>query len=99
LGVFVSPVLAGAYVVADRRAGDGRRAAAGAWVNTAFNAGSTAGAALAGVGAGVLSPGACFALAALPVLAGAAGAVRSGTRARARAARAGAARARAAQAG
>ncbi|WP_218009957.1 MFS transporter [Actinomadura kijaniata] len=47
-GLFVSPLLTTAYLIADESAGPGSRTRAGAWVNTAFNAGSSAGTAGAG---------------------------------------------------
>ncbi|WP_035795144.1 MFS transporter [Kitasatospora mediocidica] len=68
-GLFVSPALATAYLVADECAAPEHRTRAGAWVNTAFNAGSTAGTAAAGLATGALPPIACFALAAVPLLA------------------------------
>ncbi|MGC9540789.1 MFS transporter [Streptomyces sp. UG1] len=56
-GVFVSPLITTAYLIADETAAPEARVRAGAWVNTAVNAGSTAGAALAGVLVGGLSVG------------------------------------------
>ncbi|PYC76685.1 MFS transporter [Streptomyces tateyamensis] len=73
LGVFVSPVLATAYLLADQRAPRWRRTAAGSWVNTAFNAGSALGTALAAPLASRAPLPLCFAAAALPLLAAAAG--------------------------
>ncbi|MDH6137607.1 putative MFS family arabinose efflux permease [Kitasatospora sp. MAA4] len=68
-GLFVSPALATAYLVADECAAPEQRTRAGAWLNTAFNAGSTAGTAAAGLATGALPPAVCFALAAVPLLA------------------------------
>ncbi|MEV6166529.1 MFS transporter [Streptomyces sp. NPDC052052] len=67
-GVFVAPALTTAYLVADESVGEGVRTRAGAWVNTAVNAGSTVGTALVGVLVEVLSPAVCFAVAAIPAL-------------------------------
>ena len=53
-GLFVSPALATAYLVADECAAPEQRTRAGAWLNTAFNAGSTAGTAAAGLATGAL---------------------------------------------
>ncbi|KUO04746.1 MFS transporter [Streptomyces caeruleatus] len=61
-GVFVSPLITTAYLIADETAAPEARVQAGAWVNTAVNAGSTAGAAAAGVLVGRLSVGVCFAV-------------------------------------
>ncbi|WP_327697751.1 MFS transporter [Streptomyces sp. NBC_00459] len=67
-GVFVSPALTTAYLIADEAVTPEVRVRAGAWVNTATNAGSTIGAAGAGVLAGHLPVGACFALTGVTVL-------------------------------
>ncbi|GHG31168.1 MFS transporter [Streptomyces filamentosus] len=73
-GLFVAPVLTTAYLLADESVAAERRTRAGAWVNTAFNAGSTAATAGAGLLVGRLPLPLCFVLAALaPVLAGLAG--------------------------
>lgn len=70
-GLFVAPVLTTAYLLADESVAAERRTRAGAWVNTAFNAGSTAATAGAGLLVGRLPLALCFVLAALaPVLAG-----------------------------
>ncbi|MGW6910330.1 MFS transporter [Streptomyces sp. NPDC054940] len=61
-GVFVSPLITTAYLIADETAAPEARVQAGAWVNTAVNAGSTAGAAAAGVLVGRLPAGVCFAV-------------------------------------
>ncbi|MFD5769049.1 MFS transporter [Streptomyces sp. NPDC127049] len=62
-GFFVAPALTTAYLLADEVAPPGRRTQAGAWVNTAVNAGISGGTAAAGVLAARLPLGACFALA------------------------------------
>ncbi|NKI44627.1 MFS transporter [Streptomyces sp. LD120] len=67
-GVSVAPALTTAYLLADATAPPERRTRAGAWVNTAFNAGAAAGTAAAGLVLGSLPVAACFALAALPLL-------------------------------
>jgi MFS family permease len=70
-GLFVSPALATAYLIADESAAPGTRTRAGAWVNTAVNGGSSGGTAAAGLLLGRLPLAACFAVTALPVLAAA----------------------------
>ncbi|WP_405859193.1 MFS transporter [Streptomyces sp. NBC_00090] len=67
-GLFLAPALTSAYLLADESAGPGRRTQAGAWVNTAFNAGATGATAAAGLLVGTLPPAVCFALAALPAV-------------------------------
>ncbi|WP_263166961.1 MFS transporter [Streptomyces sp. SCSIO ZS0520] len=67
-GVSVAPALTTAYLLADATAPPERRTRAGAWVNTAFNAGAASGTAAAGLLLGSLPVAACFALAALPLL-------------------------------
>jgi MFS family permease len=67
-GLFISPALATAYLVADESAADGARTRAGAWVNTAVNGGSSGGTAASGLLLGRLPLAACFAVTALPVL-------------------------------
>ncbi|WP_200303871.1 MFS transporter [Streptomyces adelaidensis] len=62
-GLFVAPALTTAYLVADDTAPPGARTQAGAWVNTAVNAGSSAGAATAGLLVAHVSPGLGFACA------------------------------------
>ncbi|MFD9395079.1 MFS transporter [Streptomyces sp. NPDC060000] len=59
-GFFVSPAITTAYLIADEAAAPEARVRAGAWVNTAVNAGSTAGTAVAGALAGWLPVGLCF---------------------------------------
>ena len=70
----MSPLLACAYLVADEVATDQTRTAAGMWVNNAFNAGSSGGYAAMGPTLSLLPLGWCFALAAAPILLGAAAA-------------------------
>ncbi|MFE4829655.1 MFS transporter [Streptomyces sp. NPDC056672] len=67
-GLFVAPALTTAYLIADETAAPGARTQAGAWVNTAVNAGMSGGTAAVGVLVGRLPLALCFALAALPVL-------------------------------
>ncbi|MFJ9679138.1 MFS transporter [Streptomyces sp. NPDC101194] len=67
-GMFVAPALTTAYLVADESVGEAGRTQAGAWVNTAVNAGSSAGTAVVGLLVDRLSPAACFAITALPTL-------------------------------
>ncbi|WP_049558971.1 MFS transporter [Nonomuraea sp. SBT364] len=68
IGLFVAPALTTAYLLADELAGPESRTQAGAWVNTAFNAGSSLGTAGAGLVVEGLSLGWCFALAGAPML-------------------------------
>jgi MFS family permease len=75
-GLFVSPMLTCAYLVADELADDRTRTSAGMWVNNSFNAGSSGGYAAMGVALARLPVAWCFALAASPVLL-AAGAARA----------------------
>lgn len=65
-GAFVAPALSTAYLLADAEAADEARTRAGTWVNSAFNAGHTAGTAATGLALGALPPGLCFAAAAVP---------------------------------
>lgn len=62
-GFFVAPALTTAYLLADEVASPGRRTQAGAWVNTAVNAGISGGTAAAGLLVARLPLGVCFALA------------------------------------
>lgn len=62
-GLFVAPALTTAYLVADESAPSGARTQAGAWVNTAVNAGISAGAATSGLLVAHFSPTLGFALA------------------------------------
>ncbi|MET9698501.1 MFS transporter [Streptomyces sp. NPDC006529] len=67
-GVFIAPALTTAYLVADESADPAHRVRAGAWVNTALNAGTAAGSAAVGLLVGRLPVAWCFALVAAPVL-------------------------------
>ena len=67
-GLFVSPALATAYLIADESAAPDARTRAGAWVNSAVNGGSSGGTAVAGLLLGRLPLAACFGVAALPVV-------------------------------
>jgi MFS family permease len=62
-GVFIAPALTTAYLLADETAGEGARTRAGAWVNTAVNAGGSSGALVTGLLIGRLPLAVCFALA------------------------------------
>ncbi|GAX51408.1 MFS transporter [Streptomyces olivochromogenes] len=61
-GFFVAPALTTSYLIADEAAPPGRRTQAGAWVNTAVNAGSAGGTAGVGLLVGHLPLSLCFAL-------------------------------------
>ncbi|MFF3451591.1 MFS transporter [Streptomyces sp. NPDC002667] len=76
-GFFVAPALTTAYLTADAEAPPGFRTQAGAWVNTAVNAGSSVGAAGAGLLVGRLPLGPCFAVSGAAALAAALVCVRS----------------------
>ncbi|MGW0485521.1 MFS transporter [Nonomuraea sp. NPDC003214] len=67
-GLFVAPALTTAYLLADELAGPRNRTQAGAWVNTAFNAGNSLGTAGAGLVVERLPLEWCFALAGAPLL-------------------------------
>ncbi|MFF3954956.1 MFS transporter [Streptomyces sp. NPDC001890] len=67
-GLFVAPALTTAYLIADESVGAGSRTQAGAWVNTAVNAGSSVGAAVVGLLVDRLPAAVCFAVAAVPAL-------------------------------
>ncbi|MYY03670.1 MFS transporter [Streptomyces sp. SID4913] len=67
-GLFVAPALTTAYLIADESVDAARRTQAGAWVNTAFNAGSAGGTAAVGLLVDRLPLALCFALAAAPAL-------------------------------
>lgn len=71
-GLFVAPALSTAYLIADESAAAGARTQAGAWVNTAINAGSASGTAAVGLVIGRLPLALCFVLAVTPALAAAA---------------------------
>ncbi|WP_037680623.1 MFS transporter [Streptomyces griseus] len=76
-GAFVAPALTTAYLIADETAPPGARTRAGAWINTAVNAGSSCGAISAGLLLTHAPLGACFAAAGATALISAAGAVRA----------------------
>ncbi|MFE9861016.1 MFS transporter [Streptomyces sp. NPDC005780] len=82
-GLFVAPALTTAYLIADESVDADRRTQAGAWVNTAFNAGSSGGTAAVGLLVDRLPLALCFALAAAPAL-GSLVWIRPGSRAPAR---------------
>ena len=63
-GFFVAPALTTSYLVADAAVPPGLRTQAGAWVNTAVNAGGSGGAAGIGLLVGRLPVGWCFAVSA-----------------------------------
>lgn len=65
-GLFVAPGITTAYLIADESAAPGTRTKAGAWVNTALNAGSAAATAGTGLLIGRVPLPLGFALAALP---------------------------------
>ncbi|MEU8517771.1 MFS transporter [Kitasatospora sp. NPDC048722] len=67
-GLFVAPAVTTAYLIADECARPGAHTKAGAWVNTALNAGSSSATAGAGLLVGRLPLPMCFALAAAPVV-------------------------------
>lgn len=67
-GLFVAPALTTAYLIADESADAARRTRAGAWVNTAFNAGSSGGTAAVGLLVDRLPLALCCAVAAAPAL-------------------------------
>jgi MFS family permease len=67
-GLFVSPVRATGYLMAEEVAVPGARTEAGAWVNTANNVGESAGTAGIGLVVGRLPLAVCFAIAAAAVL-------------------------------
>ncbi|MFJ8541170.1 MFS transporter [Streptomyces sp. NPDC093586] len=61
-GLFVAPALTTTYLIADESAAPGSRTRAGAWVNTAVNAGMSAGAAAVGLLVERLPLPICFAV-------------------------------------
>ncbi len=79
-GLFVAPGITTAYLVADASAAPGSRTRAGAWVNTALNAGTSAATAATGLLIGRVPLPLCFALAALPALLAAAALVLTDSR-------------------
>ncbi|WP_407547699.1 MFS transporter [Streptomyces sp. Pv4-95] len=74
-GLFIAPALTTAYLIVDEAAGPANRIQAGAWVNTAFNAGSSGATAATGLAVGHLPLPMCFAVAAAPAILSAATAV------------------------
>jgi MFS family permease len=68
LGLFVSPTLTTAYLLADEIAEPGARTEAGTWVNTSYNLGNSAGASGIGLLIGSFSLPTCFAIAAAAAL-------------------------------
>ncbi|MFE9205561.1 MFS transporter [Micromonospora sp. NPDC007230] len=68
VGLFVAPALSTAYLVADLSASPDARTRAATWVNTAFNAGSSGGAAVAGLLNDRLPLSLCFLVVAVPAL-------------------------------
>jgi hypothetical protein len=67
-GLFVAPTLTTTYLLADKFAKPQHRTHAGAWVNTAFNAGDSMGTAAIGLMVDNLSLALCFLLSAIPAL-------------------------------
>jgi MFS family permease len=67
-GVLVSPALATAYVLTDSLASPQTRTRAGNWVNSGYNAGSSAGAVLSGQMVGRIPLSACLPVLAAPAL-------------------------------
>jgi predicted MFS family arabinose efflux permease len=65
-GLFVSPALTTAYLIADEVVAPDARTQAGAWVNTAYNLANSVGAAGIGLLLGRFSLGLCFVLAGVP---------------------------------
>ncbi|MHA5052008.1 MFS transporter [Streptomyces sp. SD15] len=61
-GFFVAPALTTSYLIADESVPPGHRTQAGAWVNTAVNAGISGGTAATGLLVGRLPLSACFAI-------------------------------------
>ncbi|MDX3099051.1 MFS transporter [Streptomyces sp. ME19-03-3] len=79
-GLFVAPTVTTAYLIADECAGSTTGTRAGAWVNTAYNAGSAGATAATGLLVGRLALPVCFALAAAPVVLSAAAVLRRSRR-------------------
>ncbi|MEV4350154.1 MFS transporter [Actinoplanes sp. NPDC049596] len=71
-GVFLSPALTTAYLIADEAAAPEARVRAGAWVNSGYNLANSLGAAGIGLLIGRVPLPVCFAATAVPALAGAA---------------------------
>ncbi|MFI5983619.1 MFS transporter [Streptomyces sp. NPDC051555] len=59
-GVFIAPAITTAYLIADESVGAAHRIRAGAWINTALNAGTAGGAAAIGLLVGRLPVAGCF---------------------------------------
>lgn len=76
-GFFVAPALTTSYLMADAAAPPGFRTQAGAWVNTAVNAGGSVGTAGAGLLVGRLPLGLCFAVSGAAAMAAALSCVRN----------------------
>ncbi|MEW2165217.1 MFS transporter [Streptomyces sp. NPDC007084] len=81
-GFFVAPALTTAYLIADASVPPGIRTQAGAWVNTAVNAGGSGGAAGVGLLVGRLPLGWCFVISGAVSLTAALVSVRTGWTAR-----------------
>ncbi|AGS71875.1 MFS transporter [Streptomyces collinus] len=77
-GAFIAPALTTAYLLADESAAEGSRTQAGAWVNTAVNAGSAGGALVTGLLIGRLPLAVCFTAAGATALAAAVAAALGG---------------------
>ncbi|WP_034486307.1 MFS transporter [Actinomadura oligospora] len=67
-GLFIAPTLTTGYLVVENAAPPQRRTAVASWVNTAFNAGASLGAAGVGALTDLVSLPLCFVFAAVPVL-------------------------------
>ncbi|MFG2873898.1 MFS transporter [Streptomyces sp. NPDC048337] len=67
-GLFIAPAISTSYLVADQSVSPAARTQAGAWVNTAFNAGSAGATAATGWLVGRLPLSWCFVLAAAPAV-------------------------------
>jgi len=67
-GLFISPALTTAYLVADDQASAGARVQAGTWVNTAYNLANSLGAGLIGLLISRVPLAVCFAVAAAPAI-------------------------------
>ncbi|MFE9495571.1 MFS transporter [Streptomyces collinus] len=70
-GAFIAPALTTAYLLADESAAEGSRTQAGAWVNTAVNAGCAGGALVTGLLIGRFPLAVCFTAAGATALAAA----------------------------
>ncbi|MFE2418169.1 MFS transporter [Streptomyces hokutonensis] len=74
-GFFVAPALTTAYLLADEVAAPEARTQAGAWVNTAVNAGSSGGSVVTGLLIGRLPVGVCFVISGVVAVVAGAGSV------------------------